>query len=62
MKKLIKKGKFGYNGCCGNCGKFQDGGAMQPFIVYYKLDNEKRGHNLLACSEKCARALIESIK
>jgi hypothetical protein len=62
MKKLIKKNNLGYNGCCSNCGKIQDGGAKQPYIVYYKRDDEKRGNNLIVCSEKCAKDLIESIK
>ena len=50
---------MGYNGACNNCGKYQDGSARQPYIVYFRRDGEKRGENLIACCEECARAIAE---
>lgn len=58
----IKNNNLGYNGACRNCGKYQKGGdEKQPLIVYYKDDNEKRGHNLPMCSLECAQAYIAEL-
>lgn len=62
MKIEIRKNRMGYNGGCDNCRKIQDGSNDQPFIVYYKEDNEKRGHNLLACSKECAEELKKKLE
>lgn len=59
MKLEIRRNNMGYNGACNNCGKYQDGSARQPYIVYFRRDGEKRGENLIACCEECARAIAE---
>lgn len=60
IKKIVKNNK-GYNGCCTICDKYQPGCAKQPLLVYYRDDNEKRGHYLVACSQECANKLIKKI-
>lgn len=52
----IKKKESG-NCPCIWCGKYNDG-KMQPYTVWWKLDNEKRGHQEPACSEECAESWI----
>ena len=60
MKVEIRKNnKLGANGGCRICGGVQDGWRAQPYIVYHKADNEKRGHNDPACSLECAKVLAE---
>lgn len=46
---------------CGNCGRYQEGMKNHPFTVWMKKDNEKRGHNIPVCSEKCAKEYIEKV-
>jgi len=62
MTVEIRKNKLGYNGFCTRCGKDQPGHMPQPFIVWYKGDTEKRGHNDPACSKECAEKLAELYK
>lgn len=62
MIRKIKKNNLGYNGCCDWCGKDQPGHTKQPYIVYYKAEDEKRGNNLIACCEECAKELYESLR
>lgn len=62
MTKKVKKNNLGYNGCCDYCGKSQPGRNKQPYIVYYKRDDEKRGHNLIACSNDCVNRILESLR
>lgn len=62
MKVEIKKNRLGYNGSCTRCGKVQPGHTMQPLIVWYKGNTEKRGHNDPVCSKECAEKLSELYK
>ena len=61
MITKIKQTRTG-NCRCRNCGKEQPGGNYQPFTLWYKLDNESRGHNEPVCSIKCAEELAAHIK
>ena len=56
MTKILVK-KTGNCGCA-YCGKLQDGCKMQPYTVWHKEENEKRGHNEPVCSIECAKAWI----
>ena len=51
---VIKTQKTG-NWTCPNCGKTQPGMKMHPYTVWYKTEDEKRGHNLPVCSMECAK-------
>ena len=61
MTVNILNKKTGNCGCC-NCGKLQDGLKLQPFTVWYKSDNEKRGHNDPVCSLECANEYMAKLK
>lgn len=47
---------------CMNCGEIQPGMKYHPYSVWYKEDNEKRGHNLPVCSKSCGNNLIDHFK
>lgn len=55
--RILKNNK-GYNCPCWNCGKEQEGRKKQPYLVYYKNKDEKRGHNLPVCSVECVERTI----
>lgn len=57
----IKGNTMGYNGICWICGKEQPGRAKQPYIVYYKAANEKRGHNAICCCREHAEEFAAKI-
>ena len=60
MATLIKiETKKSGNCPCSNCGKVQDGLRLHPYTVWYKEQDEKRGHNLPVCSMDCAKKLAE---
>lgn len=59
MTKILVK-STGNCGCV-YCGKVQDGWKNQPYTVWHKEENEKRGHNEPVCSIDCARALAEKL-
>ncbi len=61
MLITIKNKKSG-NCKCFNCGKVQEGRKLQPYTVWYKLDNERRGHQLPVCSLQCAEQLVKRYK
>ena len=44
---------------CFYCSKLQDGIKPQPVTLWYKVDNEKRGHQLPMCSIECAEHYIK---
>ena len=53
MKQFkIKQTKTG-NCPCRNCGKTQEGLKLHPFTVWWKEENEKRGHQEPMCSIEC---------
>lgn len=58
MVAKLKRNTLGYNAGCHNCGKTQDRLKAQPLIIWYKEDNEKRGHNLPICSQECASKVL----
>lgn len=43
---------------CFNCGKRQEGFKLHPYTVWYKFNDETRGHNCPMCSEECADRFI----
>jgi hypothetical protein len=57
----IKNNTMGYNAGCCICGKEQPGRKKQPYIVYYKAANEKRGHNAVCCCKECAEEMAKKI-
>lgn len=57
----IKNIKTG-NCKCVYCGKFQEGLKMHPYTVWWKIEDEKRGHNEPVCSVECAKKYISSNK
>lgn len=59
MIKILKKSTGNCN--CQNCGKLQDGLKLQPFTVWHKAENEKRGHNYPVCSQECANELAKRL-
>ena len=61
MLMAIKHTKSG-NCKCFNCGKVQEGHKLHPYTVWYKLDNERRGHQLPVCSLECANHVVEKYK
>ena len=56
--KTLKSGNCG----CMNCGIRQDGWKAHPYTVWYKSENEKRGHNDPVCSLECARVYAEKLR
>ena len=50
------------NCSCGYCGKVQDGRKMQPYTVWWKDENESRGHQEPMCSKECCEKFIEKSK
>lgn len=58
MKQFKIKNTSTGNCGCRNCGKFQNGKKQQPFTVWWKEDNEKRGHNEPMCSFDCCEKYI----
>ena len=58
---LIKTTKSGNCGCV-NCGKLQEGLKMQPLTLYWKEENEKRGHQEPMCSKECCNEYKENNK
>lgn len=61
MEIRIKKIVSG-NCKCANCGKYQEGLKGQPFTVWYRSENEKRGHNVPVCSQECANKYAATLK
>lgn len=59
MKIFKIKATTSGNCSCVFCGKVQDGLKMQPFTVWWKEENEKRGHNEPVCSKECANKYIK---
>jgi len=59
MKQFKIKNTTSGNCACRNCGKFQNGNKQQPFTVWWKEDNEKRGHNEPMCSVECCESYIK---
>ncbi len=58
MKQFkIKNTKSG-NCACRYCGKYQEGDKLQPFTVWWKEENEKRGHQEPMCSIECCNDYI----
>ena len=58
MKQFKIKNTSSGNCACRNCGKVQDGLKLQPFTVWWKEENEKRGHNEPMCSVECCKNYI----
>lgn len=59
MTRIMKK-KTG-NCDCWKCGK-SAGDDYQPYTLWYKADDEKRGHNYPVCSTHCAYQLAKEIE
>lgn len=59
MYKITHQNKLGMNGVCWNCGKVQPDRKAQPIALWYKKDNEKRGHNVPFCCMECAETFIK---
>lgn len=56
---MIKIKKIQTGNCdCVNCGK-SAGDGYQPYTLWHKADDEKRGHNEPVCSMECARELAK---
>ena len=63
MEVRLKRNTLGYNAGCDVCGKIQEGYKPQPLIIWYRKDNEKRGHNIPICCQECAHIkLLEFAK
>lgn len=58
MKQFkIKNTKSG-NCACRYCGKYQECDKLQPFTVWWREENEKRGHQEPMCSIECCKDYI----
>ena len=59
VQDMIKIKKIQTGNCdCVNCGK-SAGNNYQPYTLWHKADDEKRGHNEPVCSMECARELAK---
>lgn len=61
MRTIIKRTISG-NCKCMYCGKEQQGRKNQPYTLWHKADNEKRGHNEPVCSLECAEKLAKQLE
>lgn len=47
---------------CLNCQKIQEGRKYHPYTVWFKKDDEPRGHNFPVCSLDCAKELAKKFE
>jgi hypothetical protein len=59
MYKIKNQNKLGMNGACYACGKVQAGSKAQPIALWFKKEEEKRGHNCPFCCIECAKQYIK---